>query len=299
MKTRDIGLLFLLASIWGSSFIFISVSAPVIGPFWVVLIRTALGCLTLLAFALLTGQRGNWRRYWNKYLILGALNVAIPFALISAAELELSSALAAILNATTPLFSALVVAVWFNDKLTLPRLVGLALGIIGVALVVGWDAAEMTPAFILGAVMSLVASLFYAIGTSYAKTRFKESVPVTMAIGQLGAAAILVLPFALANPPQVAVGIDVIGSMLTLGILCTAVAYLIYFRLLATAGATNTTTVTFLAPFFSILWSWLFLGETIGAPQFIGLLVILSGLFLVTGFRPAFLRPRKTVPQPS
>jgi drug/metabolite transporter (DMT)-like permease len=290
MKIRNLGLLFALAAIWGSSYIFISVSAPVIGPFWVVLVRTLLGWLVLVGFGRLNGQRSDWRRYWNKYLVIGALNVAIPFALISTAELVVPGALAAILNATTPLFSALVVAVWFGERLTLPRLFGLALGMVGVVLVVGWDAAQLTTSFMLSAGMLLLASFFYALASSYGKTRFKDSLPVATATGQLGAAALLALPFALVNPPTQPLTIHVIVSLLALGIVCSATAYLIYFRLLANVGATNTTTVTFLSPFFSILWSWLFLGETVGLPQFAGLLVILSGLFLVTGFRPTFRR---------
>jgi drug/metabolite transporter (DMT)-like permease len=290
MKNRDLGLLFALASIWGSSYIFISVAAPVIGPFWVVLVRTALGWLMLSGIARLRGQGVNWRRHWMKYGMMSALNVAIPFVLISTAELTVPGALAAILNATTPLFTALVVTLVYGERLTPPRLTGLALGMVGVVLVVGWDAGQLTNTFILSAGMLLLASLFYALASIYGKTRFKDSVPLASATGQLGSAALLVLPFALANPPTQPLTIHVIVSLLMLGLVCSAAAYLIYFRLLANVGATNTTTVTFLSPFFSILWAWLFLGQTIGVQQFIGLLVILSGLFLVTGFRPAFLR---------
>lgn len=296
MKNRDLGLLFALASIWGSSYIFISVAAPVVGPFWVVLVRTVLGWLVLTGFARLKGQGIPWRQYWRKYLMMGALNVAIPFALISTAELVVPGALAAILNATTPLFSALVVAFWFGDRLTMPRLAGLGLGILGVVLVVGWDPAQLTTTFITSAAMLLVASLFYALASSYGKTRFKDSVPLASATGQLGSAALLVLPFALANPPTQPLTIHAVVSLVMLGVVCSAAAYLIYFRLLASVGATNTTTVTFLSPFFSILWSWLFLGQTIGVLQFVGLWVILSGLFLVTGFRPTFLRRAKPAP---
>jgi drug/metabolite transporter (DMT)-like permease len=295
MKTQDWGLLLLLAAIWGASYIFIGVSAPVVGPFWVVLIRTTLGCAVLLAYARWIGQSIPWRQYWRNYLILGALNNAIPFALISGAELDLSSALASILNATSPLFTALIMAALYGDRLTLPRVAGLVLGIFGVVLVVGWDQSQVTSAFMLAAGMTLLAAFFYALAAVYGKARFKGAIPLTTAVGQLGSAALLILPFAAVNPPTQPLNSSVILALLALGIMCSALAYLIYFRLLASAGATNATTVTFLMPFFSILWAWLFLGETIGVPQFVGLLVILSGLLLVTGLRPANLRR----PQPA
>jgi drug/metabolite transporter (DMT)-like permease len=293
VKTRDVGLLFLLASFWGASFIFIGISAPVLGPFVLVFVRTSIAAVVLFAYARATGQRITLRDHGWKFLLLGLLNVAIPFALISTAELHISSAMASILNATTPLWGALVVAVWMKEALTPTRLLGLALGITGVGMVVGLQGEDVTTWFIISVVMMLTASFFYAFGTAYGKTNFKGTAPLTMAIGQVGSAALIMLPLAVTNPPTQPITMNVVVAMLLLSVVSTAVAYLIYFTLLSSAGATNTMTVTFLSPFFSILWAWLFVGETIGVLQFVGFLVILSGLFLVTGYRPPFMA-RKT-----
>lgn len=289
MKTRDVGLLFLLAAFWGASFIFIGISAPVLGPFVLVFVRTTIAALVLFVYARATGQPITLRSHGWKFLLLGLLNVAIPFALISTAELHISSAMASILNATTPLWGALVVAVWMKEALTPTRIAGLLIGIVGVGIVVGLQPEELTTWFVLGAIMMLVASFFYAVGTAYGKRDFKGIAPLSMAIGQVSSGALIMLPLALANPPTQPITTEVIVSMLLLAVVSTAIAYLIYFTLLSSAGATNTMTVTFLSPFFSILWAWLFVGETIGVMQFVGLLVILSGLFLVTGYRPPFL----------
>lgn len=289
MKTRDVGLLFLLAAFWGASFIYIGISAPVLGPFVLVFVRTSIAAVVLIAYARASGQSITLRQHGWKFLLLGLLNVAIPFALISTAELHISSAMASILNATTPLWGALVVAAWMKESLTPTRIAGLLIGIVGVGIVVGLQPEELTTWFVLGAIMMLVASFFYAVGTAYGKTNFKGTAPLSMAIGQVSSGALIMLPLAVANPPTQPITTEVIVSMLLLAVVSTAIAYLIYFTLLSSAGATNTMTVTFLSPFFSILWAWMFLGETIGVMQFVGLLVILSGLFLVTGYRPPFL----------
>lgn len=292
MKTRDVGLLFLLAAFWGASFIFIGISAPVLGPFVLVFVRTSVATLVLIVYARATGQPITLRQHGWKFLLLGLLNVAIPFALISTAELHISSAMASILNATTPLWGALVVAVWLKEPLTPTRIGGLLLGIVGVGMVVGLQHEELSTWFLIAVIMMLTASFFYAFGTTYGKTNFKGSQPLTMAIGQVGSAALIMLPLAVANPPTQPITTNVIVAMLLLAVVSTAIAYLIYFTLLSSAGATNTMTVTFLSPFFSILWAWLFVGETIGVMQFVGLLVILAGLFLVTGYRPPFMMRR-------
>lgn len=295
MKPQDLGLLFVLAAFWGASFIFIGISAPVLGPFVLVFVRTSLAALILFAYARATGQPLTLRAQGWKFLLLGLINVAIPFALISTAELHISSAMASILNATTPLWGGLLGVVWQKEPLTPLRIIGMVLGMAGVAMVVGLEGEAVSTWFILGVIMMLTASFFYALGTIYGKTRFKGTPPLTMAIGQVGSAALIMLPFAATNPPTLPITPQVAVAMLLLSVVSTAIAYLIYFRLVASAGATNTMTVTFLAPFFSILWAWLFLGETIGILQFVGLLVILSGLFLVTGFRLSFLM-RKPAP---
>lgn len=292
MKPRDVLLLFILAALWGASFIYIRFAGPALGAFALVAARTLIASAVLIAIAVATGVKLDLRQRWKEYLILGALNSAVPFVLITAAELSMTAPLAAILNATTPLWGAVVTAIWLRDRLTMPRIAGLLIGLLGVVIVVGWESITMSPALWIATVMMLVASLFYALGTTYGKTTFKSPVPLVMAIGQQLAAGLIVLPLAIANPPTGEITPLIVVAILLLAVLSTAVAYLLYFMLLKSAGPINTMTVTFLVPFFTILWDALFLEASISWTQFAGLLVILVGLFLVTGFRPAFLRPR-------
>ena len=292
MKPRDVLLLFILAALWGASFIYIRFAGPALGPFVLVAARTLIASIVLIIIAVSTGVKLDLRQRWKEYLILGALNSAIPFVLITAAELSMTAPLAAILNATTPLWGAVVTAIWLRDKLTLPRIIGLVIGLLGVVIVVGWESVTMTDALWIATVMMLVASLFYALGTTYGKVTFKSPVPLVMAVGQQLAAGLIVLPLAVANPPTGEITPLIVVAILLLAVLSTAVAYLLYFMLLKSAGPINTMTVTFLVPFFTILWDALFLEAAISWVQFVGLLVILGGLVLVTGFRPPFLRPR-------
>jgi len=302
MKPRDLGLLFILAALWGASFLYIRIAVPVLGPFVLVAARTLIASAALFLFALATGREVNLRRHWKQYLILGALNSAIPFVLIAAAEEVLTSSFAAILNATTPLFSAVVAAIWLRDRLTLPRIIGLLIGLCGVSVVVGLirlplissadlgDGALFTPSTenLIAVGLSLAGALFYALGSSYARVALKDAKTFNLAIGQQFAAGLLVLPLAATHPPVAALTPEVVVVVLALALLSTSLAYLIYFTLLARVGPTNTLTVTFLVPFFGIFWGALLLHERIGWEQFIGLLLILGSLTLVTGFRPRF-----------
>ncbi|MCC6615522.1 MAG: DMT family transporter [Anaerolineae bacterium] len=303
MKPRDLGLLFILAALWGASFLYIRIAVPVLGPFVLVAARTLIASGALLLFVFASGREVNLRKHWKQYLILGALNSAIPFVLIAAAEEVLTSSFAAILNATTPLFSAVVAAIWLRDRLTLPRIIGLLIGLCGVSVVVGLiklpflsgvDAGEgalFTPSGenLIAVAFSLGGALFYALGSSYARVALKDASTYALAIGQQLAAGLIVLPLAATHPPAAALTVEVAAVVLALALLSTSLAYLIYFTLLARVGPTNTLTVTFLVPFFGIFWGALLLNEHIGWEQFIGLLLILGSLTLVTGFRPGLL----------
>ena len=139
MKTKDILMLFGLAALWGASFLFMRIGAPVLGPLVLIFFRVSIASAALLFYLMIRRQRPSIMQKWKQYLLLGLLNAAIPFTLISTAELHLSASFAAILNATTPLFTALVAWIWAKEALTLKKVVGLILGVIGVAVLVGWD----------------------------------------------------------------------------------------------------------------------------------------------------------------
>ena len=291
MRPKDLAALLLLAVLWGGSFLFIRVAVPALGPFALMEGRTALAAAVLLLCAVVVGRLPKLRAYWKEFIILGAVNSAVPFTLIAFAQLELTASLAAILNSTTVLFTALVAAFWTGEPLTRPKLAGVLLGVVGVAVLVGWDPVALSPAVLLSIAAMLTASLFYALGTTYAKKTFAGRPPLEMAIGQQGGAALVLLVPALATLPPVplpggAPSWIVALCLLGLAVLSTAVAYLLYFRLLTNIGATSTVTVTFLVPVFGLLFGVGLLGEPIHAGTLAGLAIILASVALVTGIRP-------------
>jgi drug/metabolite transporter (DMT)-like permease len=302
MKPTDVGRLLLLSAIWGSSFIFIRLAAPALGPVTLVETRVLIAGVTLLIYAGITrsktppegrkGQSLEFRERWRQYLILGAVGSAIPFVLISTAELRLSASLAAILNATSPLFGAVVAAVWIRDPLTLRKVSGLAIGFLGVAVLAGWSHLGFSTAVLLAVAASLLAAFCYGLSSVYTKAKVKNAPPLGMAVGsQIFASLVLlpVTPFTLPSawPPRTA-----LLSALALGFLCTALAYLIYFRLIVNIGPVKTLTVTFLVPIFGVLWGRLFLGELITVSTLSACAVILVGTALVTELRLPRRDPR-------
>ena len=300
MKLRDFGALLLLAAIWGGSFLFIRVVVPVLGPVTLADARVLLAGLALLIYGAALHRRLELRTYWKSYLLLGLLNAAIPFSLIGFAELRLTAGLAAILNATTPLFAAVVAALWLGDRFTPGKGIGLFIGVVGVGVVVGWSPLALDGGVALAVGASLLGALAYALGGAYAKRAFAGVSPLAQATGQQFGAALVLLPFAVpltvsaASTMRLSTG--VLLAFAALALLCTAFAYLIYFRLIATIGPTSTLSVTFLVPFFGLLWGALFLREPVGIGAVVGLLLILVSIVFVTGLRLR-LPLRKRAPQ--
>jgi drug/metabolite transporter (DMT)-like permease len=287
MKPRDLLALITLGALWGASFLFIRVAAPTLGPFALVELRVGIAGTVLLLYAAVASRVPEiWRR-WKGFLILGTLNAAVPYSLIASAEVNLTASLGAILNSTTALFTALVASVWIGEALTKGKLLGLLLGFGGVAVLVGWHPVPLSGVVLLSGGAVLAGSLSYAVATVYAKRAFAGEKPLAMAVGQQAGAEIVLLPFAAATVPREAPPLSVGLSALALALLCTAVAYLLYFRLVATVGPTATSTVTFLVPAFGVLFGVLFLGEPLGAGTLAGLGTILLGVALATGVRPA------------
>ncbi len=285
MGARDLGALILLGALWGASFIFIRVAVPVLGPFVLMDLRVLLAVAALVLGAVAVGRLPKLRSHWGRFLVLGFLNAAVPFTLIAASEINLTASMAAILNSTTPLFTAVVAAVWIGEALTPKRIVGLLLGIVGVALVVGWTPVALSPVVLLSIGASLAAALSYGFGGVYAKRAFSGLPPLGMSIGQQAAAGLLLLPPSAVSLPGETPSSAVVLSVLSLALLSTALAYLLYFRLITSVGPTSTLTVTFLVPVFGLLFGALFLGEPVGAGMLVGLGVILSSVALVTGIR--------------
>jgi drug/metabolite transporter (DMT)-like permease len=276
----------LLGGLWGGSFLFIRVAVPALGPFLLVELRVGLAVAALFLYALAVGSMPKIRGRWRSFLVLGFFNAALPFSLISAAEIYLTASLAAILNATTVMFSAIVAAVWMGDALTARKAIGIVLGIVGVSVLVSWDPLPLNGAVLLAVAAMLLASLSYALGATYAKRSFTDIPPLGMAIGQLGGATTLFLPLAVVSLPETAPSTVVTLSMLGLAFLSTAVAYLIYFRLIENVGPTSTLTVTLLVPVFGLLFGVLLLEEPFGFGTLTGLGIILTSVVLITGIAP-------------
>ncbi len=281
----------MLGALWGGSFLFIRVAVPALGPFLLVELRVGLAAAALFFYALAASRLPKIRGRWRSFLALGFLNAAVPFSLISAAEIHLTASLAAILNATTVMFTAIVAAVWMGDTLTARKVVGIILGIVGVAVLVGWDPIALNGIVLLSVAAMLGASLSYALGATYAKQAFSGIPPLGMAIGQQMGATALVLPFAVIGLPTEAPSSAVVLCVLGLALLSTAVAYLIYFRLIESVGPTSTVTVTLLVPVFGLLFGVLLLDEPFGLGTLAGLGIILSSVVLVTGIASGRSKP--------
>lgn len=287
MKGREFAALLCLGALWGGSFLAIRVAAPEFGPFALIDLRVLVAAAVLLLVAGFSRQRlTSWSR-WRDFLLLGAVNAAAPFTLIAFAELRLTASLAAILNATTPLFAALIAAIWLRDVLTPRKIGGLLLGLAGVAIVVGLSSLPQDGATFLAAGASLLAALSYALGGVMVKARFSGTPTLTLAVGQQLGAGIVLLPFAATHLPSAAPSAAAVLAMLFLAIGGTALGFLLYFYLLARTGPSNTLSVTLLAPVFGVLWSALFLAEPIGISTLFGLAIVLAGVLLAAS------RPRR------
>jgi len=275
-------LMVVLAALWGASFLFLRVAAPALGPFPTVALRVVVGALVLLLASVAVRRPITLRRHWRAFLVMGLTNAAIPFSLFSAAAMRLTASLGAILNATAPFFTALVAAVWLREPLTRGRVAGIAIGSAGVVVLVGLDAGALSSATLLSVAAIFAATFCYGMAAVYARTRIHGIDPNDFAIGQQLAASFWILPaVVLTAPPVAAFTPAVIGAVLGLGVLSTACAYLIYYRLIATVGPTPTLSVTFLIPVFGIFWGWLFLGEPVTPNLLVGMLIIFVGMALV------------------
>jgi drug/metabolite transporter (DMT)-like permease len=288
MRAKDLAVLMLLAAIWGSSYLFIRVAVAPLGPVLVSLLRVVIAAIGLLAWAILARRRAELAPFDRRFLILGTVNAAIPYGLIAFAELHISASLAAILNATTPLFTAAVAASWAGERLTPRAWGGAMLGLAGVAVLVGWNPGAIDGWFALAVIAMLGASLAYGVGSVYAKQRLTGVSPLGAATGQQLGAAVILAPIGLAtlstgDGRDIATTPTIALAIIALGLLCTSVAYLLYFHSIAAVGAVKTSSVTFLIPIFGILWSAIFLGESAPPGTLVGLAMILGGVGIVSG----------------
>ena len=291
MGTMDVLLLLTLSAIWGGSFIFIRYLAPLIGPIATADMRMFIAGVCLVLFFRATRFSLQWRKNWKHFLVIGLLNSAVPFVLYSVAALYLPASMEAIFNSLSPMFGAIFAALWLGEALSVRKVAGLLLGITGVVVTSGLGTMTPSTTTLLAILACLLAPACYGLAGAYIKKRASGVAPRAIAGGSQLLGGIALMPFLLVSPPAAsAISVTVVLLVVAFAVLCSAVAYLIYYRLIADVGPTKALTVTFLIPVFAMLWSAVFLHEGVSASMAAGAVIILVGTFLVAAPR------RKPVP---
>ena len=283
MRLSDVLELLLLSALWGGSFLFMRVAAPVLGPVWLIECRVLFAGLGLLPL-LLRSQAGSIiRRDIKSLFIVGCINSALPFLLLAFASLSLPAGYTSIVNATAPLFGTLIAAIWFYERLTAARIAGLLFGFVGVVLLIGLQPMEITPAVVSSIAAGLSAAVMYAIAAPYAKRHLVGIPPLAIATTTQLCAAIALFPLLPFTIPTAIPSPPIVLAVLALALFSTAFAYLLYFRLIQNVGASKAMTVTYLVPVFAVLWGALFLSESITVAMVLGCCMILLGTAIANG----------------
>lgn len=285
MTPRQWGLLSLLAVLWGGAFFFSKVALGELRPFTVVLVRFGVAAIAMQLVVRLTGHRvPRSLRIWAGFVVLGALNNFVPFSLIAWGQVHIGSGLASILNATTPLFTAVVAHAWGQERLNAHRVAGVLLGLGGVAMLIGPGALQHLSASTWGELAIVGAAVSYAFAGTYGR-RFRAMPAVVPVAGMLTTSALMALPIALAldRPWAARPSAAAVGALLGLALLSTALGFLIYFRLLSSAGATNVMLVTLLIPVTALLLGALVLHERVAGGALAGMALIFGGLLAIDG----------------
>ncbi len=294
MNFADAALLIILAAIWGSSFIFMRHLSPLLGPLVLTAVRTlAAGSILAGAFAL-ARVRLDWKRNWWRYLLLGALNTAAPWLLFAWAALHQGGAVSSVINALTPLWGAIFAALLLGEAIGARKLAGIVLGVAGVALIGFAGAGAATQGGgALPVLACVLATVLYGFFGAWTKRFAADLEPRAITAGSLVSGGLLLLPFALADSGKAA-GAPPLAWLLALAfsLLCSALAYLIYYRLLARAGVAFALSVTLLIPVFALLWGLVFLGEGLAPTDLAGAALVLSGTGLIAGKARTRASPR-------
>ena len=281
--------LILLAAIWGGSFLCLRIGAPVLGPVLFIQLRVAFGALFLLLVGLVQRKRLELKGNLVHFAILGFFNTGFPFLLFAFGALHITASLESVLNATAAIWGAIISALWLRVPLTMKAMFGLALGLFGVAVLVGLDAGHMDRSAWIAVAAGLGAAFSYGLASAYIQKAKRPVGSFANAHGSLWAAALMFVPVSPFFPPLLSLTPVAALAVVGIGVLCSGVAYMVYFKLLDDIGAAPTLSVSFLIPVFGILWGVLFLGERIGWNMPIGAVLIVVGTALVTGFSPRVL----------
>ncbi len=283
MQLADFARLFGLSAIWGASFLFMRVAAPAFGPIPLMMIRVASALLCFLPFFFRPQIRLGLKRNGKHLAVVGLLSTAIPFCLLAFATLSLEAGFTSLINATTPLFAAAVGAVWLRIPLSRLQILGLLIGVLGVLILV-WGKLSFSSGGAGWAIAAgLVATSSYGVSVHYARRFLTDVSAVVSTAGSMVSGSIALIPIGLWQWPELNPSMLEWGSALALGVVCTALAYVIFFDVIKRTGATNASTVTFIVPGFAILWGAMFLGETLSTRVVVGMFVTLAGTGFTTG----------------
>jgi len=252
MRIRDVVDLLVLAALWGASFIFMRIAAPELGPFVLGFLRAVIAALFLLPFLLVRAGTAELKKHWKKLAMVGILNSAIPFFLLAFATLSLSGGFASIINATAPLWAAVIAWIWLSEKLDGSRTAGLIIGFAGVVVLVWNKQGINLPGALLAVLAAISAAFFYGLGANFYWPGDPVSIKAWVAISIMGIAS-------------------------------TGIAYVLYFRLIVNVGPAKAITVTYLIPAFAVIWGAMFIDEKLTMNMVIGCAIILTGTALATG----------------
>jgi drug/metabolite transporter (DMT)-like permease len=281
----------LLAALWGSSFLFMRIASPEFGAFALSGLRVFIAGLLLLVIVIGMRRTTDLVRHWKPIAVMGVLNSALPFLFFAYALAHITSGLGAILNATVPLWGAVVAFVWLKDKMSAIRVLGLVLGFMGVTWLV-WGKVSFQPGSGLAVIACLAATLFYGITASFSKRYLTGVDPICSAAGSQLSAACVLIPLALMFWPDHEISNKAWLSACVLAVFCTALAYILYFRLLREIGPSKTITVTFLIPVFGMAWGALFLDETVSLQMIVASGVVLLGTSVTMGIIGVSKKPK-------
>jgi drug/metabolite transporter (DMT)-like permease len=286
MSAKNIIELVVLAALWGASCLLMRIAVPEFGAVALIEARVLIAGLVLLPFWWL-GESASSRRqvklYWRRIFVVGLLNSAIPFVLFAYSMLYITGGMAAILNGTAPIWGAVVAWLWLNNRLALNGVFGLVVGFSGVVLLVADELAVPAQGKVLAIAASAFAPLLYGIAANYTSEKLSGVSALSIATFSQLSAAIFLLPLLFWFLPSQMPSFEAWMALLALAVLCTSLAYLMYFRLLVEIGSTRAITVTFLIPVFGSLWGAVFINEEITLMMMVGMAIILLGTALVTG----------------
>lgn len=293
LTVRDVTILIALSAIWGSSFLFMRIAGPDFGPFFLIEMRVFSALVVLLPICLLRGQLSVIWNNWRAIFLIGLFNMAVPFTLLAYATLSVTAGMASILNATVPFFTAIVGFLFFKRNLSVLAIMGLLVGFAGVVLLVADpNVAIFSGSNLLAVSAGLFASFCYgsAINNVAHFLQGVSGLPIT--VGGLIASSTALAPLAYWQQPETMPVGWIWLAVLTLGVVCTGVAYLLFYKLIARIGPQQAVTTTYLIPLFSIAWGWLFLAEPITLYTLGGCLLVLLGVSLTTGKLQLLLKYR-------